>query len=227
MVQEAKEILERNRETLFYSQKPYDSDDSGSAFTEEASDAEESEKHAENGEPSTNVESALTAESTTSSDLPVPSEADEAIAGTVDTDIDQASIPAADLPENTDGAISEPKSPLSVENDPMATLTELPQAGDDANVDANAGILATQSSIPAESPPTNDEATSSELDSSTTPPGPVEVGEAPLDSSAKMDSDVLKDWECGRCSKSVQDEQTLRRCFGHSCRGKTNSLSST
>ena len=199
MMLEAKEYLERTRETLFYSQKrPSDTQDTS---TKQAGDGKETKEPVENNKPHMSAEpnsKPSSDEVTTITDAETPT---------------QPPIPALEVSSSESG--SSPLEPA----DGVATPIEPAQTGEDnqINIFLELDTPNTQISIPlvGSSLPGTD-------DKLLTPAGPIQavkLGGIPLDPKSKMDSDVLREWKCGRCSKSVQDEETLHRCFGHSCRG--------
>ena len=201
MVLEAKESLEKTRETLFYSQKcPSDTQDN---MLKQVDDAKGTKEPAAHNDPSTRVEPNLTTELTIGSNPSMSSAV---------TPTTQVPTPVVGSPSSAVGVLpSEPHNEMAIPIEP-AQEGKTDQINNATDIDTHAA----QVTIPPA------ESSSEPDDKATTPAEPVQVGnagEALLDPNPMMSSDVLEEWKCGRCSKPVQDEKTLRRCFRHSCRG--------
>ena len=214
MMLEAKESLEKTRETLFYSQKrPNDTQDTSLKPADGTKGIKETAAHNEaitRVNPNSTTELAISGNPPTSSATSEVATAMEAVSTTT-----QLPTSVVEAPSST------------VET--TATPIELAQAGktdDVTDVDTHVtqvSISVAESSPGKEASSPHPKPSSSEPDDKAkTPAELVQVanaGEALLDPSPMMTSDVLKEWKCGRCAKPVQGEKTLRRCFRHSCRG--------
>jgi len=198
---EGKEYLERIRETLFYSQKrPSNTQDTSTKLD---GDMKETKAPAESNEPQTSAEH----------DSKMSSSNDEVTTVADAETLTQPPIPALEMSSSKNESTSvEP-------GDETVTPIEPAQAGEGNQTDTflELDIPSTQVLMGPSLSGTDDKPA--------TPTAPIQatkLGEISIDPRPKMNSNVLKGWKCGRCSKSVQDEETLRRCFGHSCRGMHN-----